>query len=82
MTNEAITSNLIKRLGPFDVFEKSQVLVIPLRMGIRIEGQQEEAEGKAIRLANILECRIGILPTKYLGLSLSTVPPSFEGGLE
>lgn len=42
--------------------------------------RQEEAKGT--RLANILRCRVGNLPSKYLGLPLSPRPPSKEAWTE
>lgn len=39
-----------------------------------------QIEGKAIRLANLLECRVGSLPTKYLGLPLFPRAPSKQIG--
>ncbi|OAY73430.1 LINE-1 reverse transcriptase [Ananas comosus] len=52
--------------------------------GMRINKDKSEifylgsAEGKASRLAHILGCKLGTLPTKYLGLPLTTRPPSKE----
>lgn len=37
-----------------------------------------KVEGKASRLAQILRCKLGSLPTKYLGLPLTTRHPSKE----
>lgn len=52
--------------------------------GMRINREKSElyyigqVEGKVIRLAYLLGCRVGSLLTRYLGLSLSTRPPSKE----
>lgn len=33
-------------------------------------------DGKALRMANILGCRVDTFPTKYMGLPFSPKPPS------
>lgn len=41
-----------------------------------------KVEGKTARLATVLNCKVGNLPTKYLGLSLADRPPSKEDWMD